>query len=352
MARPRVFVSSTYYDLKHLRASLDSFIEALGYDAILSEKGEIAFVPDRPLDESCYREVRNADIFVLIIGGRYGTAQSSETPALTRSFYERYNSITMEEYRAAVQKDIPIYILVDSAVHSEYRTYLRNKENKSISYAHVDSVNVFVLIEEVLGQPRNNPVHEFSRPADIESWLREQWAGLFKELIGRMSGQAQMQSLSSQVALLQALNETLKSYLESVLARINPKEFTTIVQREAAKLEEIRLNERLKDNRFLEWLGSVYGLDFEAAREAVGGADSIEELCEVVATLSRSDDGGARLRDVLSESSQARKDLNGIRRLMARRPFRFSTIESERGDLPDGTGQQGNLMETARSTVQ
>ena len=73
MAKPRIFVSSTYYDLKHLRSSLEDFIESLGYEPILSEKGDISFTPDTPLDDSCYREARNADIFILIIGGRYGT---------------------------------------------------------------------------------------------------------------------------------------------------------------------------------------------------------------------------------------------------------------------------------------
>src|SRR5438270_9251216 len=32
MARPRVFVSSTYYDLRHIRGSLEVFIGSLGYD--------------------------------------------------------------------------------------------------------------------------------------------------------------------------------------------------------------------------------------------------------------------------------------------------------------------------------
>ena len=68
MAKPRVFVSSTFYDLKHIRSSLDIFIESLGFEPILSEKGDIAYSPDHPLDESCYREVQTADIFVLIIG--------------------------------------------------------------------------------------------------------------------------------------------------------------------------------------------------------------------------------------------------------------------------------------------
>ncbi|RYD51203.1 MAG: DUF4062 domain-containing protein [Sphingobacteriales bacterium] len=53
MARPRVFISSTFYDLKHIRSSLETFVHSLGYDAVLFEKGLVAYNPDTPLDESC-----------------------------------------------------------------------------------------------------------------------------------------------------------------------------------------------------------------------------------------------------------------------------------------------------------
>jgi hypothetical protein len=97
MARPRVFISSTFYDLRHIRSSLEGFIERLGYEAILSEKGKISYNPDLPLDESCYREASKADIFVLIVGGCYGSPASEENIDAGPEFYERYESITKKE---------------------------------------------------------------------------------------------------------------------------------------------------------------------------------------------------------------------------------------------------------------
>src|SRR5256885_8779743 len=128
MAKPRVFVSSTYYDLKHIRSSLEVFIESLGYDAILSEKGVIPYTPDIPLDESCYREVQNSDIYVLIIGGRYGSEISLNKKSSSKEFYDQYESITKREYKNALDKDIPTYIFIDRSVYSEYQTFLNNKD--------------------------------------------------------------------------------------------------------------------------------------------------------------------------------------------------------------------------------
>jgi hypothetical protein len=49
MAKPRVFVSSTYYDLCHIRDRLELFVENFGYDAVLFESGDIPFRHDKPL---------------------------------------------------------------------------------------------------------------------------------------------------------------------------------------------------------------------------------------------------------------------------------------------------------------
>jgi hypothetical protein len=69
----------------------------------LSEKGDIAFSPDKPLDESCYREAKNSDIYVLIVGGRYGSeaSRTKKEESEAKSFYKAYESVTRQEYKAA-----------------------------------------------------------------------------------------------------------------------------------------------------------------------------------------------------------------------------------------------------------
>lgn len=57
MAKPRVFISSTFYDLKQIRADLDNFILGLGYDVVRNEEGGIPYGTNFKLEDYCYKEV-------------------------------------------------------------------------------------------------------------------------------------------------------------------------------------------------------------------------------------------------------------------------------------------------------
>ena len=325
MAKPRVFVSSTYYDLKHVRSSLDLFIESLGFEPVLSEKGDIAFTPDSPLDESCYREAANADIFVLIVGGRYGTEVSGSQKTPNRSFFDRYESITKKEYDSALGRDIPVYVLVESNVYSEYQTYLRNKRNKAVTYAHVDSVNVFRLIEDILSKPRNNPTHTFERFSEIEVWLREQWAGFFRELLHNQSQQHQLSALGAQVSELRAINETLRKYLEAVMTGITPDDSSRLIESEQRRLKELERNERIKENEWYMWVAEANKVPFEVFLDAMTKAKSFSDFEPRVARK-----GKPTLQSytqTLKSSDRARRDFNEIRSILGLRPLKLSASE-------------------------
>ncbi|OBV37690.1 DUF4062 domain-containing protein [Janthinobacterium psychrotolerans] len=228
MARLRIFVSSTYYDLRHIRSSMESFLEGMGYEAVLFESGGIAFHHDMTLADACYAEVQTCHMLVLVIGGRYGSAdekrkeQASEE--VIEKMYSAYNSVTKREYETARDKNIPIFIFVDKNVRSEYETFKSNRENKTVRYAHVDSVNIFLLLDDIINQSYNNFVKEFEKFEDISSWLKEQWAGIYSDLLMSRRDHAAIKSMADRLAELSELTNSMKSYTETIMKKVLPPE--------------------------------------------------------------------------------------------------------------------------------
>lgn len=190
MARPRVFISSTFYDLRQIRADLDSFIKRMGYESVRNESGKIPYGKDEKPEEYCYREIGFCDIVVAVIGGKFGT-QSQQ------SAY----SISQAEIRAAVKQDKNLFVFIEKGVFSEYQTYLRNKETAGIKYSYVEKPEIYKFIEEVYNLPKNNPIHPFETAEDIIQFLQEQWAGLFHRFL-------QQQDRERETSLILRLDQT------------------------------------------------------------------------------------------------------------------------------------------------
>ena len=140
MAVPRVFVSSTCYDLKYIREDLRYFINNMGFESILSEEGDVFYSPNQHTHDACLSEIPNCQIFVLIIGGRYGGSYRKEN-----------KSITNMEYNQAVKSKIPVFALVESNVWNDHFVYQKNKKNpevnaEAIIYPNVDNLKIFEFI--------------------------------------------------------------------------------------------------------------------------------------------------------------------------------------------------------------
>ena len=318
MARPRIFVSSTYYDLKHIRSSLENFIDLLGFESILSEKGQIAYSPEIPLDESCYREVGNSDIFLIIIGGRYGSEKSESKGKEDKQFFDRYNSITKQEYKSAVERDVPSYILIEKSVYSEFEIFLKNKNNKSINYVHANSINIFYLIEDILSKPRNNPVHQFDSYNDIESWLKEQWAGLFRELLNQRSEQTQLTSLSAQVSTLGEINRTLKRYLEEIISKVSPDESEKLIKDESKRLEEAKQIELLKNNDLFQYLNRNVDISIDDFRELI----KVKSFEDFIDKIKSDIEVSNTVLSTIKHFDGAKIDLNKGRKIMGFEPLK------------------------------
>ncbi len=175
MARPRVFISSTFYDLRQIRVELDKFIESLGYEPVRNEEGDIPYGKEDALQSYCYKEIENVDILVSIIGSRYGSVATTEKS-------QEY-SISQMELKTALAENKQVFVFIDKNVATEYETYSLNKGNSDIKYKYVDNPNIYKFIEEIKSLPNNNNIKEFETAEDITSYLKEQFAGLFKQFI-------------------------------------------------------------------------------------------------------------------------------------------------------------------------
>lgn len=195
MARPRVFISSTYYDLKIVRADLERYIKDHGFDPVLNERGQIPYGSDENLEEYCYKEIEHCDILVSIIGGRRGSS-SSQDPY----------SISQKELKTAIDLGRPVYIFVEKSVLAEYRTYENNKESE-IKYVAVDDKSIYQFMDEVFSLPINNQVAPFETSSDITKYLQEQWSGLFQRLLRDASRQKEVVLLDDLKTTARTLNQ-------------------------------------------------------------------------------------------------------------------------------------------------
>jgi len=178
MAKPRIFISSTFYDLSQTRIDLDQFIESLGYESVRNEEGDIPYGKDEELQNYCYKEINNIDILVSIIGSRYGSPAVKEDKDKGKNY-----SVTQKEIQKAIELNKQVFIFIDKRVYTEYETYLLNKGNENVRYKYVDNVNIYKFIEEIQGLTHNNNIKAFESAQEITHYLREQFAGLFKQFI-------------------------------------------------------------------------------------------------------------------------------------------------------------------------
>lgn len=180
MAKPRVFISSTFYDLRQIRADIDQFLRAIGYETIRNEVGDIAYGREKPLEDDCIKEVAQCDILISIIGGRFGS-ESRDKTSINHNL-ERM-SISQRELRTALDNNKQVYIFIDKNVDAEFQTYLLNKETEKINYRFVDDKRIYEFIENIKNLDHNNNIKNFETSEEITKYLREQFAGLFQRFL-------------------------------------------------------------------------------------------------------------------------------------------------------------------------
>lgn len=235
---PRVFVSSTFYDLRFVREDLANFIKNYNFDPILFEHGDVGYIYGENLDKSCYKEMRNVDMVILVIGGRYGS------PASDQEEFEDYLSVTRKEFNTAVGENIPIYAFVEQNVLSEYNVYIKNKEifekeSIPLKFAATDNVNVFHFIEAIY-MLKYVTITAFLETQDIKNFLKKQWADMFKEYLLYLrkdkNDESVLESVNQLEKLVREMNVMIQKTGEKVIGE-QTEELQKVVQEQ--RLESV-----------------------------------------------------------------------------------------------------------------
>lgn len=255
MAFPRVFVSSTFYDLGEIRDGLVSFITSYSYEPVLSERGDIFYHPDFHTHESCIQEIDNCQLFILIIGGRFGG----------HYIIDRKKSIVNAEYEAARHCAIPVFSFIKREVLEDLRLYEKNKANKDIAgkivfpsieqqeYAH----DIFEFINEVRNSPVNNGLFPFDFGRDIQELLRKQWAGMAFNFLTKRRLRNELEVTTSLIGNLTLASGKTEELLENIYRHLD---------KERAEESIAQLDKELEARKFFQDILGICDLkQFETA---------------------------------------------------------------------------------------
>lgn len=208
MATPRIFVSSTCYDLQEIRFQLRYFINEFGYDAVMSDFDDIFYSYETHVQDSCLEEISKCQLFILVVGNNYGSfyhqdKQESKIP----------DSVTLKEFRKALEVKIYKHIFINRYVDYDYKNYKRALEKETLIYFQKNDVKnedieeakntikikfdsnyhfpydsykyVFYFIDIIYDLKENNAINTFESFADVKDNLKKQWAGFMYESLTR-----------------------------------------------------------------------------------------------------------------------------------------------------------------------
>lgn len=183
--KPKVFISSTIYDLKDARGSLKFLLESYGLRVFASESYDFPLMVNQHSYEICLRHVRDSDLVIALIDKRYGGE------------YENYNgtkiSVTRKEIRVAEELDIPVWTFVRSQTWEErnkFKKFVKQKQKdfgrhvlseslfdefRKVGQTEVDSHYVYELIDEITRFKKSNWIfNNFDSSSDLLRVVEEQ----------------------------------------------------------------------------------------------------------------------------------------------------------------------------------
>lgn len=222
---PNIFISSTILDFHHLRDAVRDTILELEYNPVMSEYGDIGYLPSVSAEESCYQTLKDCQLAIILIGKRYG------------SISENGNSVTYNEFITAKKNNKPVICLVEREVLAYKKVFDINYPKSVPSFPGMDApVKTFEFVDEFIKSTVNNGFLEFSTVADVRRHLKRQMAHIFGDFLRKQYDhiKVEIQDILSEVKTLRyELLKDEKSTYEPLL-----KTFRFLLSERNSELKE------------------------------------------------------------------------------------------------------------------
>lgn len=167
--KKKVFICSTSFDLIDTRAEISQALLNWGYEPKFFESPDFPVKKGLHSHDVCLDAIKECDIFLLIIGSRYGGIyQGKKYPEMNEL------SITRAETRVALDKGLEFRTFIRNNIWNERATYKSNlKSNIKINPFHADDIKVFEFIDEIVHRVRDNWIYQFENSVEFKEKLEK-----------------------------------------------------------------------------------------------------------------------------------------------------------------------------------
>lgn len=192
-----VFISSTKTDLEDERSAVSELVTEMGLNLISME--HFGARTEKPLD-TCLSELQNANIYICILGMRYGTPYKNDSDKENNEL-----SYTEIEYRHVLAKanEQEIRILI----------YCIDEENAKIHPVYVDKYEEATKLESFKNTVKLNHVVYFYK--DIEDLIRQVALDLRRDVLSILSKRDELLNENSEQRSIESGSITFTSEIDS-----------------------------------------------------------------------------------------------------------------------------------------
>ena len=132
----RVFISSVIGEFEEFRSAAKEAAGLMGFNPVMSEElGARSYSPE----EACITEVENSDVYILLLGGRFG--------------YEADDgiSVTQQEFRAAQCKGIPVLAFIhNTEMEPKQKKFIEEVEDFKTGFFRANFATPEDLMKEII----------------------------------------------------------------------------------------------------------------------------------------------------------------------------------------------------------